>query len=263
MHDPICLETLWWLTLVKNQSFLHPNMLRATIDCFVSTSGLPIPRHSCSIRPHPIWVLPLSWAKEVPFIFSKVCFLCISWEFDMLEQEKHAHAHITIWSKYRQLDILKGYFSICQHMYQVIPMDQTCRYPLLEWLMQGMVLMLLGYKGSRRLVPHRWGETWSQVGAQSLFCPPLSRVKSKIEWETMENSSLLIKGQKRRERRKLKARVKEKSRCLKCLQWSGCPFYPCFLVVSVVALHGFDWFLWRLFYTLVHASPYPPDSLFI
>ncbi|BAT99050.1 hypothetical protein VIGAN_10042600 [Vigna angularis var. angularis] len=95
MHDPICLDTLWWLTPVKDQSFLDPNMLRATVDCFISTSGLPVPRHSCSIRPHPIWVLPLPWGKEVPFILSKVCFLCISQEFDMSEQQKHAHAHIT------------------------------------------------------------------------------------------------------------------------------------------------------------------------
>jgi len=44
------------------------------------------------------------------------------------------------------------------------------------------------------------------VGAQSLFCPPFSRVKTKFEWETTENSSLLIPGPKRRERKKLESK---------------------------------------------------------
>lgn len=77
MHNPIRLDPLRWPSFVKHERLLHPHILGPTVDCLVCACGFPITRHGCSVWPNPIWVLSVSWAKEIPFIFSKLCFLCI------------------------------------------------------------------------------------------------------------------------------------------------------------------------------------------
>lgn len=125
MHDPICLESLWWLTLVKHQSFLHTNMLRTTINCFICTSSLPIPRNCCSIGPHPIWILSLSWSEKIPFLFSKVCFIYISRKF---KEKLTSYTCKILTTIHSNLDEMTSKHRT--NIYLVIPMDQTCRYQL-------------------------------------------------------------------------------------------------------------------------------------
>lgn len=76
MHDPICLNTLWWLPLVKHKSLLHTHILGSTVNGLVCPSGLPVTRYRRSIGPGPVRVLPVSWAEEVPFVFPESCLLC-------------------------------------------------------------------------------------------------------------------------------------------------------------------------------------------
>ncbi|WVZ23363.1 hypothetical protein V8G54_001907 [Vigna mungo] len=107
--------------------FLHPHKLRSTIDCLVCASGLPIPRHCCSVRPHPVWVLSVSWTKEIPFIFSKLCFIWIPRDVHKkkMEQGKNLERDIVV----QQVEKKAVVSDVT--IYLAIPMDQTCRDRLL------------------------------------------------------------------------------------------------------------------------------------
>lgn len=113
MHDPIGLNALWWLALVKNKSFFHPNILRPAINCLVCPCGLPITWHSCSIRPNPIWVLPVSWGKEIPLIFPKLCLVCTTQNTQSIQlitpiyTHNYTYTYTFIWGKARVLQTRK------------------------------------------------------------------------------------------------------------------------------------------------------------
>lgn len=130
MHDPICLDSLRWSTLVENKSFLHPHILGPAVNCFVCAGGFPVTRHRCSIGSDSIRVLPVPGAEEVPFIFSKLCFLCIN---IYKQQLVHIASELVIW--------------VCNidHTNQAIAKGQTCRYQLLGLWRRGRALKWLGF----------------------------------------------------------------------------------------------------------------------
>nr|AFK37359.1 unknown [Medicago truncatula] len=71
MHNPISFGAFWSFTNIKNKCFFDTNF--STFICYnlVCSSCFPIPRSSYSIWPCPIWILPISWTKEIPFFLPK------------------------------------------------------------------------------------------------------------------------------------------------------------------------------------------------
>ena len=81
MHDPIGLFTFRSSTSVENKGLLHANKdgTPRLKDLLIFTRGFPVPRFSGSVSPHPCRVLPVSLAKEVPFLLSHLGFAYTSY----------------------------------------------------------------------------------------------------------------------------------------------------------------------------------------
>lgn len=79
MHDPVGFETFWRPSFVKHQRLFHANILGTvtSLDWFVSTGCLPIPRCSGTIWSNTVRVLSIPRAEEVPLTISKYRFSCI------------------------------------------------------------------------------------------------------------------------------------------------------------------------------------------
>lgn len=153
MHNPIRLDPLWWSTLVENKSLLHPHVLWRTVNCLVCAGGLPITWHGCAIGPDSVRVLPVPGAEEVPFIFSKLCFLCTTL-LTTISTTAHVNSTILLLIQFRNPIRVPN-----NHTNQAIAKDQTCRYRLLGWWKQGTALKWLGFWGNTQWVPHQLGGT--------------------------------------------------------------------------------------------------------
>lgn len=78
MHDPVALLSFRSSSSIKHKRLLHSHKrtsLRA-INLTIFPRSFPIPSFSGSISPQPGRVLPISKAKEVPFLLTHLCFLC-------------------------------------------------------------------------------------------------------------------------------------------------------------------------------------------
>ena len=76
MHDPIGLGAFRCFAHIKNEGFLDPNFTSFGGDDLVGSSGFPVAGASNSIGSRSIRVLPVTWAKKVPFFLPKYCLTC-------------------------------------------------------------------------------------------------------------------------------------------------------------------------------------------
>ena len=71
MHDPIRFCSFGSFAHVENQSFLDTDPPSLRSYDLIGTRGLPVPGTGNSIRSRPVWVLPVSWAEEIPLFLPK------------------------------------------------------------------------------------------------------------------------------------------------------------------------------------------------